>query len=83
MVSCAGSWERGLLPYSALLGWDPLDGAGSKGIWQEWTLSWLPALAMQGRPVFSFSTLSPHTGDVQKDGRVSLTVLAEGFKVGS
>jgi putative heme iron utilization protein len=34
----------------------------------------------QGRPIFSFSTLSPHTGDVQKDGRCSLTVLAEGFK---
>lgn len=36
---------------------------------------------LQGRPIFSFSSLSPHTGDVQKDGRVSLTVMQDGFSV--
>lgn len=35
----------------------------------------------QGRPIFSFSTLSSHTSDVQRDGRCSLTVLADGFNV--
>ncbi|GAB4820158.1 hypothetical protein N2152v2_007204 [Parachlorella kessleri] len=34
----------------------------------------------QGHPVFAFSDLSAHTGDVKKDGRCSLTVLADGFK---
>jgi putative heme iron utilization protein len=33
-----------------------------------------------GRPVFSFSSLSPHTGDVRRDPRASLTVTAEGFR---
>jgi putative heme iron utilization protein len=33
-----------------------------------------------GRPIFSFSSLSPHTGDVLTDGRCSLTVMADGFK---
>lgn len=33
-----------------------------------------------GRPVFSFSSLSPHTGDVRTDGRCSLTVMADGFR---
>ena len=35
----------------------------------------------KGRPVFSFSTMSSHTQDIQKDPRVSLTVTVEGFKV--
>jgi putative heme iron utilization protein len=34
----------------------------------------------KGRPVFSFSTMSSHTQDIQKDPRVSLTVTVEGFK---
>jgi hypothetical protein len=38
------------------------------------------ALDAGGRPVFCVSSLSPHTGDLQRDGRCSLTVLAEGFK---
>jgi putative heme iron utilization protein len=33
-----------------------------------------------GRPIFSFSSLSPHTGDVISDGRCSLTVMADGFR---
>jgi putative heme iron utilization protein len=33
-----------------------------------------------GRPIFSFSSLSPHTGDVLTDGRCSLTVMADGFR---
>lgn len=33
-----------------------------------------------GRMVFSFSALSPHTGDVRADGRCSFTVMAEGFR---
>ena len=33
-----------------------------------------------GRPIFSFSSLSPHTGDVRADGRCSLTVMADGFR---
>jgi len=33
-----------------------------------------------GRPIFSFSSLSSHTGDVLTDGRCSLTVMAEGFR---
>lgn len=32
-----------------------------------------------GCPVFAFSTLSPHTADVKKDGRCSLTVMADSF----
>lgn len=34
----------------------------------------------QGRPIFAFSTMSPHTADVRKDPRCSLTVLAEPFR---
>lgn len=34
----------------------------------------------RGLPFFSFSTMSAHTGDLQKDGRASLTVLAHDFK---
>lgn len=33
-----------------------------------------------GRPLLCFSTLSPHTGDVRADPRVSLTVMAAGFR---
>jgi putative heme iron utilization protein len=33
-----------------------------------------------GRPIFSFSSLSPHTGDVLADERCSLTVMADGFR---
>ena len=33
-----------------------------------------------GRPVFSFSALSPHTGDVRADGRCAVTVRAQGFR---
>lgn len=32
-----------------------------------------------GLPVFAFSSMSAHTGDVQADGRCSLTVTAPGF----
>jgi len=32
-----------------------------------------------GRMIFSFSSLSPHTGDLLADGRCSFTVMAEGF----
>jgi hypothetical protein len=39
----------------------------------------LPA-CLQGRPVFAFSTMSPHTADVKKDGRCSLTVMADPFR---
>jgi len=38
------------------------------------------AVGDDGRPVFSFSTLSSHTREVAADGRVSLTVLAAGFQ---
>ncbi|KAL4422913.1 hypothetical protein ABPG75_009110 [Micractinium tetrahymenae] len=34
----------------------------------------------QGRPIFAFSTMSPHTADVRKEPRCSLTVLAEPFR---
>lgn len=37
--------------------------------------------ALQGRPVFAFSTMSPHTADIKKDGRCSFTVMAEPFRV--
>lgn len=33
-----------------------------------------------GRPVFSFSALSGHTGDVRADGRCSFTVTSPGFQ---
>ena len=39
-----------------------------------------PPPPLQGRPVFAFSTMSPHTADVKKDGRCSLTVMAEPFR---
>lgn len=35
----------------------------------------------QGRPLLATSTLSPHTADLQADGRCSITVMAPGFKV--
>lgn len=38
------------------------------------------AAVADGRPLFCFSSLSPHTGDVRKDGRCSFTVMAEGFR---
>jgi putative heme iron utilization protein len=34
----------------------------------------------QGRPVLATSTLSAHTSDMMADGRVSVTVMAQGFK---
>ncbi|EFN51899.1 hypothetical protein CHLNCDRAFT_139512 [Chlorella variabilis] len=34
----------------------------------------------KGRPVFAFSTMSPHTADIKKDGRCSFTVMAEPFR---
>jgi putative heme iron utilization protein len=33
-----------------------------------------------GRPIFAFSSLSSHTGDLRTDGRCSFTVMAQGFK---
>eukprot|EP00884_Botryococcus_braunii_P004094 jgi/Botrbrau1/13686/Bobra.0378s0015.1 len=33
-----------------------------------------------GRPIFAFSSLSPHTGDLRKDSRASLTVMAANFQ---
>ena len=38
------------------------------------------AIEGTGLPVFVFSTLSSHTGDVDADGRFSLTVTATGFR---
>lgn len=37
------------------------------------------ALDAQGRPLLATSTLSPHTADLQGDGRCSITVTAPGF----
>lgn len=37
----------------------------------------------QGRPIFATSTLSPHTADLTKDGRCSLTVMAPAFRCAS
>ena len=34
----------------------------------------------EGLPFFSFSTMSAHTTDISKDGKVSLTVMANDFK---
>lgn len=34
-----------------------------------------------GYPLLSTSTLSPHTADLQADGRCSITVTAPGFTV--
>jgi putative heme iron utilization protein len=34
----------------------------------------------EGLPFFSFSTMSAHTTDIVKDGKVSLTVMASDFK---
>lgn len=34
-----------------------------------------------GYPLLSTSTLSPHTADLQADGRCSITVMAPGFTV--
>jgi Pyridoxamine 5'-phosphate oxidase len=39
------------------------------------------ALDAQGRPLLATSTLSPHTADLQGDGRCSITVTAPGFTV--
>lgn len=41
------------------------------------------ALTEAGLPVFAFSTLSPHTGDLQANSLASLVVTAPEFKVGS
>lgn len=38
------------------------------------------ALEDDGRPFFVFSTMSAHTGDILKDGKASLTVMAKDFK---
>lgn len=38
------------------------------------------ALEDDGRPFFVFSTMSAHTGDILKDGKSSLTVMANDFK---
>ncbi|KAI7841182.1 hypothetical protein COHA_005148 [Chlorella ohadii] len=34
----------------------------------------------KGRPIFAFSTMSPHTADVKKDPRCSITIMAEPFR---
>ena len=34
-----------------------------------------------GWPLFAFSSMSAHTSDVRRDGRISLTVTAPGFQV--
>ncbi|PSC75188.1 FMN-binding split barrel [Micractinium conductrix] len=34
----------------------------------------------QGRPIFAFSTMSPHTADVKKEPRCSLTIMAQPFR---
>lgn len=34
----------------------------------------------KGRPIFAFSTMSPHTADVKKDPRCSITIMADPFK---
>eukprot|EP00879_Flechtneria_rotunda_P018248 GHRR01019143.1.p1 GENE.GHRR01019143.1~~GHRR01019143.1.p1 ORF type:complete len:206 (+),score=56.02 GHRR01019143.1:466-1083(+) len=39
------------------------------------------AVDSEGRPLLATSTLSPHTADLQADGRCSITVTAPGFKV--
>ncbi|CAN0054500.1 unnamed protein product, partial [Choristocarpus tenellus] len=33
-----------------------------------------------GRPLFAFSSMSSHTGDLMADSRASLTVTAASFK---
>eukprot|EP00775_Hariotina_reticulata_P007041 gene7041-7255_t len=38
------------------------------------------AVDSQGRPLLATSTLSPHTADLQADGRCSITVMAPSFK---
>eukprot|EP00879_Flechtneria_rotunda_P010843 GHRR01011332.1.p1 GENE.GHRR01011332.1~~GHRR01011332.1.p1 ORF type:complete len:317 (+),score=110.76 GHRR01011332.1:686-1636(+) len=38
------------------------------------------AVDSEGRPLLATSTLSPHTADLQADGRCSITVTAPGFK---
>jgi hypothetical protein len=38
-------------------------------------------LSLQGRPIFAFSTMSPHTADIKKEPRCSFTVMADPFKV--
>lgn len=40
------------------------------------------AVDAAGHPLLSTSTLSPHTADLQADGRCSITVMAPGFTVG-
>jgi hypothetical protein len=39
------------------------------------------AVDASGHPLLSTSTLSPHTADLQADGRCSITVMAPGFSV--
>lgn len=34
----------------------------------------------QGRPIFAFSTMSPHTADVKKEPKCSFTVMAQPFR---
>ena len=38
------------------------------------------ALEDDGKPFFVFSTMSAHTGDILRDGKTSLTVMANDFK---
>lgn len=35
----------------------------------------------QGRPIFAFSTMSPHTADVKANPKCSVTVMADPFRV--
>ena len=35
----------------------------------------------KGRPLFAFSSMSSHTGDLAADSRVSLTVMSATFEV--
>lgn len=39
------------------------------------------SLDEKGRPLFAFSSMSAHTGDLAADSRVSLTVTSASFKV--
>lgn len=72
---CAPVPAAGKAPTPAL----PISPAGKVPTPPVCTPPPLPPLSR--RPVFAFSTLAPHSGDVTKDGRVSFTVTAEGFRV--
>lgn len=39
------------------------------------------AVDAEGHPLLATSTLSPHSADMQADGRCSITVVEPGFKV--